>query len=77
MRWQVVLTYSDPDNPDTTFSLEPEACLDNSVNALRRDLQVMADELGRTFWIARKALAGAGATKGTSQLAEVVSSAYE
>ena len=23
VRWQVVLTYSDPDNPDTTFSLEP------------------------------------------------------
>lgn len=44
--------------------------------ALQRDLRMMADELGRTFWIACEALA-ARAMKGTPQLAEVVSSAYE
>ena len=27
-RWQIVLTHSDADNPDTTFSLEPEPATD-------------------------------------------------
>lgn len=49
-RWQVVLTYSDPDNPDTTFSLEPEPAADLVLPALQRDLRVMADELALIFW---------------------------
>ena len=56
-RWQVVLTYSDPDNPDTTFSLEPEPAADLALNALQADLRVMADELARAFWLACDALA--------------------
>jgi hypothetical protein len=49
-RWLVVLTYSDPDNPDTTFSLEPEPGADLSLSALQTDLRVMADELALIFW---------------------------
>ncbi len=56
-RWQVVLTHSDADNPDTTFSLEPELAADNSLDLLQADLRVMADELGPTFWLVCDALA--------------------
>ena len=56
-RWQVVLTYSDPDNPDTTFSLQPEWNPEHSLNALQGDLRVMADELAGVFWSACDALA--------------------
>jgi hypothetical protein len=56
-RWQVVLTYSDAANPDTTFSLEPEPAEDTSLSTLQGDLSVMADELGRHFWLACDALA--------------------
>ena len=58
-RWHVVLTYSDPGNPDTTFSLEPEAAADTSLSQLQGDLRVMADELARHFWLACDALATA------------------
>jgi hypothetical protein len=57
VRWQVVLTYSDPDNPDTTFSLQPEPAPENSLRSLQDDLRIMADELGRFFWVACDALA--------------------
>lgn len=56
-RWNVSVTYSDPANPDTTFSLEPEPTADKSLAALQGDLRVMADELGRHFWLACDALA--------------------
>ncbi len=57
VRWQVVLTYSDPDNPDTTFSLEPEFAAGLSLAALQKDLRVMADELALIFWRACDSLA--------------------
>ena len=55
--WRVVLTHSDGANPDTTFSLEPEAPADAALDDLQADLRVMADELGRHFWLACDALA--------------------
>lgn len=56
-RWTVVVTHSDPTNPDTTFSLEPEPATDRSLSALQDDLRAMADELGRHFWLVCDALA--------------------
>jgi len=56
-RWAVVVTHSDPANPDTTFSLEPEPDMVQGLPALHGDLRVMADELGRHFWLACDALA--------------------
>ena len=44
--WQVVLTFSDEDNADTTFSLEPN--LDHKrplLAALQRDIDVIAEHL--------------------------------
>ncbi len=55
--WQVMLTHSDAANPDTTFSLEPEAAAESSLSALQGDLHVMAEELARYFWLACDALA--------------------
>ena len=49
-RWQIVLTHSDADNPDTTFSLEPEPATEDSLHSLQNDLRVMSEELGATFW---------------------------
>lgn len=49
-RWQIVLTHSDADNPDTTFSLEPEPATEGSLPSLQNDLRVMSEELGATFW---------------------------
>jgi len=45
--WHVVVTFSDPDNPETTFSLEPaEAGSDGrSLPALQRDAGVIARAL--------------------------------
>ena len=57
VRWRIVLTHSDAENPDTTFSLEPEPSADGSLNSLQSDLRVMADELGRIFWLCCDALA--------------------
>jgi hypothetical protein len=57
VRWQVVLTYSDPDNPDTTFSLEPQPDAENSLSLLQADMRVMAEALAQTFWLACDALA--------------------
>jgi hypothetical protein len=56
-RWHVVLTHSDPSNPDTTFSLEPESSADTSLDALQGDLRVMADMLDQYFWLACDGLA--------------------
>jgi hypothetical protein len=56
-RWEIVLTYSDPDNPDTTFSLQPELGLESCLSTLQSDLRAMADDLGSTFWLACDALA--------------------
>jgi hypothetical protein len=58
-RWQIVLTYSDADNPDTTFSLQPELGPESALRLLQDDMRVMADELARTFWLACDALAAA------------------
>jgi hypothetical protein len=55
--WHLVLTYSETGNPDTTFSLEPEAAAEQPLSNLQGDLRVMADELGRQFWLACDALA--------------------
>jgi hypothetical protein len=52
-----VLTYSDADNPDTTFSLEPEPASGSSLLPLQGDLRVLSDELGSTFWLVCDALA--------------------
>ncbi|MGZ5853148.1 MAG: hypothetical protein ACXWJ0_03310 [Xanthobacteraceae bacterium] len=51
-RWHLVLTFSDPANPDTTFSLEPESAADNSLTALQSDLRIMSETLGREFLLA-------------------------
>jgi len=56
-RWQIVLTYSDPDNPDTTFSLQPDPGPETSLSSLQGGLRVLADEPGRTFWLVCDALA--------------------
>ncbi len=56
-RWQLVLTFSDPANPDTTFSLEPEPAADRALSGLQADLLAMAEELPRQFWGACDALA--------------------
>jgi len=47
--WQVVLTRSDPDNPDTTFSLEPAPihALEANIEDLRSDAATIADNLGK------------------------------
>jgi hypothetical protein len=55
--WQIVLTYSDAHNPDTTFSLQPDPGPETSLSSLQGDLRVLADELGRTFWLVCDALA--------------------
>jgi len=57
VRWRVILTHSDSDNPDTTFSLEPESASESSLTALQGDLRVLAEELGRMFWLACDSLA--------------------
>ena len=57
VRWHLVLTYSDAGNPDTTFSLEPEPAAEQPLSGLQGDLRVMADELGRQFWLACDGLA--------------------
>lgn len=49
-RWRVVLTHSDPDNPDTTFSLEPD--LSGGVlglSVLQADARALAEGLGAHF----------------------------
>ncbi|MDJ0949419.1 MAG: hypothetical protein QNJ94_10900 [Alphaproteobacteria bacterium] len=48
--WQVVVTYSDSDNADTAFSLEP-VVKDPipSLGALQRDVATIAEELHRGF----------------------------
>jgi len=56
-RWAVVVTHSDPANPDTTFSLEPEPGMVQDLPALHGDLRAMADELERHFWLACDVLA--------------------
>ena len=56
-RWQIVLTHSDADNPDTTFSLEPEPAPAVALDTLQADLRAMSDELAATFWLACDALA--------------------
>lgn len=44
--WRIVMTHSDLDNPDTTFSLEPAVSLtDFNLAALQADLAVLATEL--------------------------------
>lgn len=54
--WRVVLTFSDEDNADTTFSLEPS--LDHKrplLHALQRDIDTIAEHLREvTFTEARK-----------------------
>ena len=47
-RWQVVVTFSDPDNPATTFSLEPAMPLQEAaaLSTLQRDVRTIAGALG-------------------------------
>jgi hypothetical protein len=56
VRWHIVVTFSDPDNADTTFSLEP--CLDETppaLDALQGDIDTIAEHLrGQVFEEARK-----------------------
>lgn len=52
-RWHLVLTVSGAENPDTTFSLEPESPpAENSLMALQNDLRSIANDLTRYFWAA-------------------------
>lgn len=55
--WRVVLTHSDEDNPDTTFSLEPDPAEGSLLDRLQTDLRVMAEELAPAFWRACDSLA--------------------
>ncbi|MCF8476557.1 MAG: hypothetical protein K9G60_05980 [Pseudolabrys sp.] len=55
-RWHLVLTFSDPGNPDTTFSLEPEPAANEPLHSLQADLRAMADDLAPRFWHACDAL---------------------
>jgi len=58
VRWEIVVTHSDSDNPDTTFSLEPEAAgRDKNLRELQNDLRVLSDELEKHFWEACDQLA--------------------
>ena len=45
--WQVVVTFSDPDNPETTFSLEPVVETENAsvLPRLQADANVIARSL--------------------------------
>lgn len=45
--WQITVTYSDPDNPETTFSLQPACSADNppSLSHLREDVAEIARSL--------------------------------
>ena len=68
--WRIAVTFSDPDNPETTFSLEPVRAFDNepSLPALRNDVAEIARSLhgmmtGEARTLQRdagKALAGNG-----------------
>ena len=68
--WQVVVTFSDPDNPDTTFSLEPVTSpgsaialrsLQDDVAEIARSLKTMIGTEARSLQReARDALAGKG-----------------
>lgn len=51
-RWHVVLTYSDADNPDTTFSLEPEPAAGVQLSALQADARTIAENLDAHFRVA-------------------------
>ena len=46
-KWQVVVTFSDPDNPETTFSLEPvlESEAPSILPKLQADANVIAQSL--------------------------------
>lgn len=49
-RWRVVLTYSDADNPDTTFSVEPEPSGDRQpLSDLQADARAIAEGLDAHF----------------------------
>jgi len=48
--WHITVTFSDRDNPDTAFSLEPVAAHDCSLHKLQVDLRTMATNLAATFW---------------------------
>jgi hypothetical protein len=52
VRWRVVLTYSDPDNPDTTFSLEPEPAAGARLSELQADARAIAESLDAHFFAA-------------------------
>ena len=45
-RWQVCLTFSDPDNAGTTFALEPASGVANALSPLRADLQALSEDIG-------------------------------
>jgi len=49
-RWRVVLTHSDSDNPDTTFSLEPESRDGQVLAELQADARTIAESLHGHFW---------------------------
>lgn len=49
--WVVVVTFSDSDNPDTTFSLEPSSLVAGSRLAdLQADADVLAQNIEIVFW---------------------------
>ncbi|MBL4615627.1 MAG: hypothetical protein JKY27_12235 [Magnetovibrio sp.] len=49
--WVVMVTFSDADNPDTTFSLEPSSLVAGAkLVDLKADVGVIAENLGVVFW---------------------------
>ena len=51
--WRVAVTHSDPDNPDTTFSLEPEpGGAGDELSGLQADARRIAEGLDPAFWLA-------------------------
>lgn len=57
--WQVVLTFSDDDNANTTFSLEPNLAAANAeLEALQRDVAAIAEHLHSTVFSEARKLSG-------------------
>ncbi len=75
VQWRVVLTFSDGDNADTTFSLEPDALAPSRraprspLAALQRDVETIAEHLREVVFnealkLSRNAGSGAGSGAG-------------
>jgi hypothetical protein len=61
-QWQIVVAFSDPDNPETTFALEPAAGDATPLAALREDVAAIARSLESTLTLEARALQRKAAT---------------